>query len=114
MSEKKWNQEHRRFIYRRVFAAFGDVGGWVLHSWPKGKKKEFDTLIEEIRLDLKSVFALEVSCKAITNQLNWGIQPNQRVIKNSGMIQNWIHNRSAALEVGLIKSANLPSTMMLH
>jgi len=112
-SAKKWTQCARRYVYLRVLSEFGTFESWGLATYPSGKKKEFDKLMKELSKELKNGFGINVTPEAINNQIDWGVA-NQSVIRNRGGVCNWILNRAAALETGMITSANLPDTVMAH
>ena len=111
---KKWTRDIRYHVFSRLFAKFGPVKTWNSKHNPSGKKQDFDKLILELSNEIKANFGISVTPMAIINQIDWGIQERQSVMRHSGHVYNWIVNRASALETGLISYSDLPDTVMTH
>ena len=110
-STMKWTQEIREYVFRRVLSEFGPKSTWN-GCRPKGTNGAFKTLMKNLHVEIPKLFGVTPkSPVAIENQIDWGIQAKQGTIKGEGHHRNYILNRAAALEVGLIKSSDLPSNI---
>lgn len=110
----KWNQDIRRIIYKRLLEKFGPCSVWKHRLNPTGDKKVWEEFCGEMargitELTGRNFIGKEWDGSAVEAQIAWGIQEKQSVIKNTGGMTNFIYNRSIALEVGLIKSFDMPN-----
>jgi len=110
----KWNQDIRRIVYKRLLEEFGPCSEWKSKQNPTGDKKVWKEFCSKVARGLTEFTGNNFIGKkwdgaAIEAQIAWGIQEKQSVIKNTGGMTNFIYNRSIALEVGLIKAADIPN-----
>jgi hypothetical protein len=105
----KWNQEYRRLVYKKLFDEFGPLNEWHNSSNPTCNREEFIKVLERIAMVLSELSGNECERTAVEAQIAWGLNPIQNECTNRGYVSNFILNRSAAMEVGLIDSSNLPS-----
>lgn len=109
---KKWSYEARKYVFRRVKSQFGCSDSWECNRCPKGELKNYYKLMESLSSELKNTFDIDVTPMAIDNQIAWAVNRNQNIIHTCG-VSTWIHNRSAALEIGLITASRLPKSLIV-
>jgi len=111
---KKWNNEIRRYVYRRLMSRFGPTKEWGSINNPIPNTSHYRNLLKKLPEELRTLFAIEVTVGAIENQIAWALQPSQRSISSNGHMASYIHNRSVALDVGLIGCHDIPSKAMFQ
>ena len=104
----KWTPEIRRYLYKELYNALGSYGS---QTFTHKAKTEFCKRMKE---ELPKKFPnFEVKTyKAIQNQIDWGLQRKQSTINGRGYVYNYILNRAAALESGVLKSKDLPEMLL--
>ncbi len=105
----KWNQTIRRIVFERLFEKYGPLREWHKTGNPTGVTGEYKKFLTDTAEGLSKITGLKCTVGALQNQIDWGIQPRQSVIKSQSYVRNFILNRAAALESGLITSSELPS-----
>ena len=110
----KWNQDVRKVMYRRMFEKFGACKSWVSRTNPTGDSVDMAEFLEEMSVGFAKITGEPCTVGAVQNQLNWGLGAKQSVIKDPNHLKNYILNRAAALEVGLITYNDLPDYVLFE
>ena len=110
----KWNQDIRRIMYKRLLEEFGPCSKWNSRTNPTGNKEDWTNFCNSMARGLTQVTNNNFLGKnwegsAVEAQIAWGIQEKQNSCINTGAITNFVYNRSMALEIGLIKSSDMPN-----
>ena len=104
----KWTGKIRRYLYEELYKSCGSYGSPTFTN--KAKVEFCKRMKEELPKKFKS---FEVKTyKAIQNQIDWGVQRKQGTINSRGFVYNYILNRAAALECGVLKSKDLPEMLL--
>ena len=103
----KWTQEMRRVLYARLVMEFGAHATWEVRNYPKGKRKRYDVVLEELARYFSTQSGSTFHGSALDQQVAWATT-KQESITNAGFAYQFIMNKSAALEMGFLSSAELP------
>ena len=103
----KWTHAMRVQMFMRVVEVFGQYKTWTFGT----DSKKFRKFLEEYADGLTKTTGEEFTAGAVKNQIDWAVA-QQRVMKDTACIRNWIVNRAAALEADLISYSDLPVYML--
>lgn len=103
----KWTQELRRILYARLVMEFGPHASWVLKNYPKGQRKRYDLVLEELARYFSELTGSKFEATAVDQQIAWATT-KQESITNAGFAYQFMMNKSAALEMGFLSSSELP------
>ncbi len=106
----RWDQNIRRILYCELVEEFGPKRNWKNLNNTENKE-EYKNFLKKFAKKACKLTTNEKppSPGAIKNQIAWGSSMSQKSIKHYGHTYNFILNRAAALEMGFIKSNELPS-----
>jgi hypothetical protein len=108
----KWTHQLRCEIYSNLKNDFGTVENWKASTVPTR-----EAFYEKMRLRLLEIVnepEIELSDLAVKQQIEWGIITKQPSINEAGFVRNWILNKAAAIETGLINSGDLPEILLVQ
>ena len=112
----KWTQAIRKVMYLRIFEEFGPCSEWHNKNNPTGNLEDYKKFSTDIAIGLSKLTGKDFTGKkendlgsAVRSQIAWGIQEIQQSCINAGAVTNFVNNRAIALEVGLIKSSDMPN-----
>ncbi len=106
----KWTQDLRRLVYRRLKQQFGPHSQWVLKYGPEHRKSEYDLALKETAAFLSQLTGNCFTPGAVQQQIAFVIAKGD--IKKQGYVALMILNKAAALEVGFLETADLPSCVL--
>jgi hypothetical protein len=90
---------------------FGPYRIWEKAKSP-GNVERYNQVLSELARFVSETTGREVTAEAVRNQVDWAIG-HERRIKTKGLLRNYILSSAAAIEVGFVKSSDLPDTLML-
>lgn len=107
----KWTQELRRILYARLVMEFGAHASWELKNYPKGQKRRYEFVLQELAKYFTELTGNQFEATAVDQQVAWATT-KQESITTAGFAYQFMMNKSAALEMGFLSSAELPEYMV--
>lgn len=108
---QKWTLS-RIFLYETFLVRFGPYDEWGDTYYPKGRKDEFWTCLEELALHFSQQCGSEITASAVHQQFKWAIT-SQDNVKPTQIVQ-FLKNKVAAHEIRFIRTHHLPSFILLE
>jgi hypothetical protein len=107
-NKMKWTHEYRALLLQTFFNRFGEKKTWD----EEGQRdmpphKSLCLFLKEIADVFCTITGKPVSSGAVHMQIRWGLSTQDQVGKDR--TRNWILNKAAAIEAGVITSHDLPS-----
>jgi len=101
----KWNGS-RKYMYQRLVSEFGPHKEWHKHTNPLNKSDAIKRFYAKMAIELKNVFNVVVTPKAVEQQVAFAISHNKSL--TNGFFQSYILNKASAIEAGFIDKNDLP------
>ena len=111
---KKWTKENRELLFKRVYQEFGSVENWQSRTNPTGDKDDYVNFLSDMSVAFSTLTRKNVSPKGVKQQIDWAVQHSQKSCQSRGHVYNFIMNRAAAIEAGVIKSSDLPEMALFE
>jgi len=107
----KWTQDLRKIMYARIVMEFGSYDDWNKSSYPDGHRERYDAVLKELAEYFKLLTGEDFEATAVEQQVKWGYTKQESVLQATH-VRPFILNKAAALEMGFIKAADLPSELL--
>jgi hypothetical protein len=97
----------RRFLYQTLTEQFGPYRTWQGHSLPVGQGARFQEVLALLRQALSAQSGHALGPRAVELQLRWALTTQPEITDR--YVVHWFLNVAAALEVGFLTVADLPT-----
>jgi hypothetical protein len=100
----------RHWLYTQLLTEYGPYHTWGGRRTPPQPSVPFDAMMERLARYLSHAAGRQLTAGAVAQQVAWGVT-RQTLVRGRSRVRNFLLNKAAALEVGLLTSEDLPAML---